>query len=154
MKESLNRSRIVAVITLAVVLLFASLGRFDTQAQRRESTQNNFFSNTLDSGTHPCMQSRLYFILNFGPNAGKVLRPFIPVQVNERLRASGYALLTREDVIGTEHEGLANPIIFIPDAGKNELGGWTWPRKDHCVTGDPTPPENDGELLPGTFPPE
>jgi hypothetical protein len=142
------------VIAIAVLALVAASAPVSTNAQRRDNGTNNFFSNTLDSGTHPCMSSRLYFILDFGPNAGKVLRPFIPVQVNERLRVSGYALLTVEDLKGSKYEGTNPPIIFIEDAGKGERGGWLWPAKEHCITGDPTPPENGGELLPGDFPPE
>ena len=127
----------IVVITLALsALLFGGNPGSDVSAQKKQTVQSAAIDGLLDSGSHPCVGSRLYYLLDFGPNAGMKSRLFVPAAVHDHQVVDGHLFLAPEDVVGTQYEGKL--LIFlsgIHGGGVGELGTWHW-STPQCYLGD------------------
>lgn len=153
-RETLKNLRTVALCIMIGALIGLSTNLIP-QAPAQKKT-SNAFANRLDAGEGlPCMHTRLYYTLNFGPNGDDgsnpnfpsiaQSRPFFPVQVNERGVVDGVLFVTNEDTQGTQFQG--QNVIFIEGVGKGNNPG-QWKFADLCLKGDPTPfipPDDEGE---------
>ncbi|HET9531177.1 MAG TPA: hypothetical protein VFQ92_12545 [Blastocatellia bacterium] len=165
MKRNLLRigASLVVMVGILLALVVTPLlfyGATPTaQAQRERPIR---LADMLDSRGHPCVSSRLLYILDFGPNgvtgekpaALGISRPFLPVQVNERQRMHGYLYVTREDIEGVDsfttldgvevrvgRTAAGEPLpIYLENIGMGGAGqpGTAHWMVDHCYQGDPT----------------
>ena len=134
MKIRLRSIVTVVVLTLALfALLFVGGTGSAVSAQKKQKTAA--VDDVLDSGSHPCVGSRLYYMLDFGPNAGLKSRLFIPAAVHEHQVVDGHLFVTPEDVAGTQDEGkLVLFVEGIHGGDPGQLGTWHW--ANLCYTAD------------------